>query len=166
MVTTIYIVKANGNAKLGIMPHPRGGDWLADDLASIAQQGFDVVVSLLEKNEQADMELADELEACSKLKIQFVNIPVPDRGTPPSEGRFVDVISSLSDLWASGKSVAIHCRMAYGRAPMLAACILISRGESARDAIAAASAARGVPVPETPEQLAWIYNYERIARSH
>jgi len=164
MIATIYIIRESSNAKLGIMPRPRGGDWLDDDLASIAQQGFDVVVSLLEEGEQGSLDLAGESEACRKAKMQFVGIPIPDRGTPASEGSFIAAISSLSELWASGKSLAIHCRMAYGRAPMVAACILISRGESANDAIAAASAARGVTVPETPDQLAWIHNYERAVR--
>lgn len=164
MAVRVYICKEKGGVKLGIMPRPRGGDWLEDDLASIAQQGFDVVVSLLEEEEQNDLELANEAPECQKAKLEFASIPIPDRGTPVLDNSILNAISSLSHRLHLGKSLVIHCRMAYGRAPMIAACILISRGESAEDAIAAVTAARGVSVPETPEQLAWIHNYERTIR--
>jgi hypothetical protein len=48
---------------------------------------------------------------------------------------------------------------------MIATCILILQGECAENAIAAVSAARGVSVPETSEQLAWIHNYQQIIRA-
>lgn len=162
---TIYIVKKDGDAKLGIMARPRGGDWLEDDLAGIARQGFDVIVSLLEEEEQTDLELGSEPQESQKAKLEFVNIPIPDRGTPVLDDTILTAISSLSDRWRSGKSLAIHCRMAYGRAPMIAICILVSQAECAENAIATVSAARGVSVPETPEQLAWIHGYEQIIRA-
>jgi hypothetical protein len=108
----IYIVKKDGNAELGIMSRLRGGDWLEDDLAGIARQGFDVVVSLLEEEEQTELELGSESQECQKAKLEFVNIPIPDRGTPVLDGTILTAVSSLSDRWRSGKPLAMHCRMA------------------------------------------------------
>lgn len=162
MTATIYIVKKGANAQLGIMARPRGGDWLEDDIASIAQQGFSVVVSLLEPEQERSLDLAAEAEACRDHNVEFVGIPIPDRGTPLLDDAILAKISSLAELLQSGKSLAIHCRMAYGRATMITACILVSCGEPAAEAVAAVTAARGVTVPETPEQLEWIHNYERM----
>lgn len=164
MACTIHIIETIGDAKLGIMARPRGGDWLEDELASISQHDFDVVVSLLETEEAEDLELTDEAAACCRLGLEFVDIPIPDRSTPALDSSVMTAISSLASRWGSGKSIVIHCRMAYGRAPMIAACILISRGASAGDAIAKVAAARGVPVPETAEQREWIARYEKTVR--
>ena len=161
MTANIYIIDELGPAKLAIMARPRGGDWLDDDLASVAQQGFDVVVSLLEEEEESYLELGREAEISRKLNLEFVHIPIPDRGTPAREREILSAISSLAQLWSAGKSIVVHCRMAYGRAPMIASCILISHGKSVQDATTAVAAARGVSVPETAEQLAWVQEYER-----
>lgn len=44
--------------RLAIMPRPRAGDWLEDEAQSWRRQGLDVVVSLLEDNEVAELDLA------------------------------------------------------------------------------------------------------------
>jgi protein-tyrosine phosphatase len=166
MSATIYIVKTERVAQLAIMPRPRGSYWLEDDLASVAQQGFDVVVSLLEDAESEYLELSGEAEACRQIGLDYVNIPIPDRGTPAQTKEILAAITSLADLCESGKSVVIHCRMAYGRAPMIATAILISHGESVENAVAAVAAARGCQVPETRDQLAWLQDYSVLrARS-
>ena len=164
MHCTAYIVEARGNAKLAIMPRPRRGEWLRDDISSLSSQGFGLVVSLLEKDETRNLGLAEEAELVRELGMEFVTIPIPDLSTPPLDVAMKATISSLAEAWCGGTSIVIHCRMAYGRAPMIAACILVCCGQTAERAIAEVAAARGVPVPETPVQREWIFNYEKAVR--
>jgi len=55
-----------------------------------------------------------------------------------------------------GKSVAVHCRQGIGRSGLIAAGVLMSSGIAAEKATEVVSAARGLPVPETPGQLQWL----------
>jgi hypothetical protein len=43
---SLYWINREG-LRLGIMPRPRGNDWLSDDLRILRQAGVDVIVSTL-----------------------------------------------------------------------------------------------------------------------
>lgn len=58
-----------------------------------------------------------------------------------------------------GKGVAIHCRQGVGRAGMIAASLLVEQGVPPAEAIRRVSAARGIQIPETPEQRLWIEDF-------
>jgi protein-tyrosine phosphatase len=165
MACTIYTIEVSGKAKLGVMARPRGGDWLDDDISSVAEQGFDVVVSLLEDEEAADLELGGEESVCEKRGLKFIRIPIRDRDVPILDGSSVEAISSLSDIWQQGMAIVLHCRMAYGRAPMIAACLMIAQGRGTEETLKVISAARGVTVPETENQRMWIHQYENLIRA-
>ena len=47
MNTEIYWIKAAGPGKLAVMPRPRGGDWLEDEIRGLKRFGVDILVSLL-----------------------------------------------------------------------------------------------------------------------
>jgi hypothetical protein len=49
--------------------------------------------------------------------------------------------------------------LAIGRSALIAAGILIEEGMRPEEAIARVSAARNVPVPETPDQRTWINSF-------
>ncbi len=53
----------------------------------------------------------------------------------------------------SGRNVAVHCRQSIGRSGLIAASLLASSGMELEQAIKAVSTARGLTIPETPEQL-------------
>jgi len=57
--------------------------------------------------------------------------------------------------WNGQKNILIHCRMGVGRAAMIAAALLVRRGQSVEEAFAQIAAARGCAVPDTSEQRAW-----------
>ena len=61
---------------------------------------------------------------------------------------------------SAGERIGVHCRGSIGRATVATACILIHLGWDAQTALAAIAHARGVPVPDTPEQECWILEYE------
>jgi hypothetical protein len=60
MACTIYAVESEDKAKLGYMARPRPGDWLEDDLLLVSQQHSEVIVSLLEEEEAAELDLNDD----------------------------------------------------------------------------------------------------------
>jgi hypothetical protein len=66
------------------MPRPCGGDWLEDEIQSWRQAGVDVVVSLLTREEQTELNLADEEALCRANGIEFGSFPIVDRGVPSS----------------------------------------------------------------------------------
>jgi hypothetical protein len=70
--------------RLAIMPRPRGGDWLEDELRDSRRQGVDTLVSLLTPEETGELDLADEPVLCERGGIDFFSHPVPDRGLPAS----------------------------------------------------------------------------------
>jgi hypothetical protein len=47
-------------ARLAIAPRPRGGDWLQDEVRAWRKAGLGAVVSLLESDEAAQLDLAHE----------------------------------------------------------------------------------------------------------
>ncbi len=148
------------------MPHPRGGDWLDDELQSLAKAGVNVLVSLLTTDEVAELELHDEERLCGDCGLRFISFPIPDRSVPISTaeaGRTIDLI--LEELWA-GKAVAVHCRMGIGRSALVAACLLKSQGIGVDEAFGMISRARGFSVPDTKEQREWVEGFAEFRREH
>jgi protein-tyrosine phosphatase len=147
--------------RLAIMPRPRGGDWLEDEVRAWRRSGVDVVVSLLTPDEIADFTLADEEELCRANGIQFLSFPITDRSVPSSRAATAKLLTKFVELLAQGKGIAIHCRQGIGRAGLIAACLLVSSGIDPETAIQRVTAARGCPVPETPDQRRWITEFAR-----
>jgi len=57
---------------------------------------------------------------------------------------------------STGKSTAIHCRAGIGRSSLMAAAVLISGGAEAAIALSVIEKARGLPIPDTHVQRAWV----------
>ena len=150
---------ANANeAKLGTMPRPRGNDWLEDELRHLKRSGADVLVSALTQPEAIELELTEERALAESLGMQFVSIPIMDRGVPgpTSANAFVRDIHHLSALLRDGKTIVAHCRQGIGRASLIAVAILVNLGTPIEDAWKQVEDARGRPVPDTLEQKQWI----------
>jgi protein-tyrosine phosphatase len=160
--TELYWLEGEWPGRLAIMPRPRGGDWLADEMQSWRDAGVDVVVSLLEPDEIADFDLAAEEELARANRIAFHSLPIADRGVPGSLTAVAALVDMLTDELRAGKNVAIHCRQGIGRAALVAAGVLIALGLDADAAVQRVATARGRPVPETPEQQQWISNFARL----
>jgi protein-tyrosine phosphatase len=155
MFTTVFWVPCN-RGRLGVMPRPRGGDWLDDEVRALRQQGVDVLASLLTAEESEELDLLGEPAACEAAGIRFVNHPVPDRGLPSSETAFRVTAQVLAVELEKGATVVVHCRQGVGRASILAVGVLAVRGVPIPEAFDRVAAARGRPVPDTPEQRAWV----------
>lgn len=156
MTPDTFWIPGPWRGRLAIVTRPRGSDWLDDDLKSWRQAGFDIVVSLLEAAEAAQLGLRDEPQVAQANGLGYRSFSIPDRGVPPSMQTFVSLVSEISTRLDEGKSVAIHCRQGIGRSALVAIGILAGSGLDADRAIEIVSAARGLAVPETAEQRKWI----------
>jgi len=148
----VFWIDRVGKRLLGIMPRPRGGDWLDGEIQVLAKAEVNVVVSLLTADEVAELELQDEEQYCGDCGLRFISFPIPDRSVPFSvaeAGRTVDLI--LDELWA-GKAMAVHCLIGIGRSALIAACLVKSQGIGVDEAFAMIGRARGFSVPDTEEQ--------------
>lgn len=163
MKTEIYWVPTAGPGRLAIMPRPRGDDWLEDEVRWWRANRIDIVVSLLTGSEIHDLGLSEEALLCEKTGLSHRSFPISDRGTPTSKSAFLTIVESLVSELGSGKNVAIHCRQGIGRAPLVAAAILLLMGFNLDVAIKTVAEARGCPVPETAEQQRWLADFAKEA---
>jgi protein-tyrosine phosphatase len=161
MRTELNWIEGPWRGRLAIMPRPRGGDWLEDEIKSWRRSGVDVVVSLLTREEQTELILPDEERLCRANGIEFVSFPIVDRGIPSSFEAFSEQMIKLAEQLANGKNIAVHCRQGIGRAALVAICILALSGIEPAVATERVSRARGCSVPETPEQRRWITDFAK-----
>lgn len=156
----ILWIEAPTNARLAIVLRPRGGDWLNDEMRRIRRGGIDTLVSLLEPMEARWLELGEEGDAAESADINFLNYPIPDRTVPQDLATFRAFVKDIAQRSRNGERIGFHCRGCIGRATITAACVLIHLGWNSADALNAIEQARGMPVPDTPEQRDWILLYE------
>jgi protein-tyrosine phosphatase len=143
------------NSQLAIVPGPRGGDWLDDEMSALRQAGVAVVVSMLEEPEARDLGLEREGAAAKQAGLAFVSYPIPDRGVPKLQS-FLEFLAGLEKELANGKRIGVHCRGCIGRSSVVAASLLIRSGIPVEDVWKRIEVARGCPVPDTMEQLEWV----------
>jgi protein-tyrosine phosphatase len=144
-----FWVDTANQLRVAIVPRPRGGDWLEDEVAQIKRAGVDVLVSMLQADEAAELGLSAEAELCEAGGIIFRSFPIPDRETPRATASFSQFVEDLRAEVHAGHSVAVHCRASIGRSSLLLAALLTAEGFTAEDAFRRLSIARGLQVPDT-----------------
>ena len=159
MWTKLHWVDGPWPGKLALAARPRGGEWIEDELTSWRQSGVNTVFSLLTSEEERDLDIANEAAQARKHGMTFLSYPIPDRQVPDSESNLAKALEKLEGELASGKNVVLHCRQGIGRAGLVAACLLLTKGLDPETAVKRLSAARGMSIPETPEQRQWIDHY-------
>jgi len=152
----IYRIDAIGAGTLAIAAHPASGADAAARIAEIAASGIDQVISLLEPAEARSLGLQQEAELVRAQAMEFCSFPIPDLGLPVSLDAFAQLSRRLYRRIHAGGHTLIHCRAGVGRSGLLAAAVLMCEGRDARQAFARVARRRGVPVPETSAQGAWL----------
>jgi protein-tyrosine phosphatase len=164
MRTEIHWIPGKFPGKIGIMARPRGGEWLTDEIRSACKAGAKMVVSLLEAHEVKEFELDAEEALCLQNSLDFISIPIPDRGVPRGRPEMVHLVDRLKRSVGDGHNVVIHCRQGIGRSSLVAALVLLSLGISADTVFELISQARGSPVPDTPEQRQYALTFDFAPR--
>ena len=115
-----------------------------------------MLVSLLTPPEQVELDLRREAELCGAAGIEYVPVPTEDFGVPTDLIAVEQAIRRAVEAFSRQESVAVHCREGIGRASLFATALLIATGSPADKAMATASNARGLAVPDTRSQRAWL----------
>src|ERR1700720_3036154 len=99
-----YWIEGPWPGRLAILPRPRAGDWLEDEVRSWRAAGIDVVVSLLMNEEMAELGLAGEAQLCRANGVEYVAFPVLDRGVPSSAKATAELVRRLEAELAGRKN--------------------------------------------------------------
>ena len=142
------------------MPKPPGTD-VDRDIGYFRERGVGTIVSLLEPPEAAALSLGNEGDVCRANGLRFVQFGIPDFGVPDT-GSLLALVERVTGMLENGDSVGVHCRAGIGRSGLLACAVLVGLGQSAEAAIRLTSQARGVQVPETPEQTEMVKTIARL----
>jgi protein-tyrosine phosphatase len=157
-VVELYRVAWPGPGGLAVAGRPRGGDWLAGDMRAFRAAGVEVLVSALVPEEQRELWLEDEAREASLAKIEFLALPIPNL-LVPDRAVAAPIVEQLAAYVTRARFVAAHCRAGIGRSPLIVAAVLVGLGLAPDDAWAAVERARGLAVPDTHEQRAWVAGF-------
>lgn len=155
MTPDVFWIPGPWTGQLAIVNRPRGGDWLDDEVRGWRGAGIDVIVSLLETHELAQLDLVAEHRLSESEGLEYISFPIPDRGVP-SKHEAITVLKEIASFLERGKNVAIHCRQGIGRSGLMAIGTMMVSGVGVERALEIVSSARGLAVPETADQLEWI----------
>ncbi len=160
----IYWIEAPWTGRLAIFARPGGAEWLGDDVRAWKEAGLDVIVSLLTEEESIEFDLDGERRFCEKQGLQFFQFPIVDVSVPASREATLELVRKLERRLVKGENVGIHCSHGVGRSGMIASCLLTLSGVSPEEALETVSTARGVIVPQTPEQREWVIRFAHESR--
>ena len=156
MRTELFTVDRGAAAgRLSLMARPRGGQWLAEEMEALAHDGVDRLVCLLTDRELVELDLAHEPSLALDAGLAFERFPVPDMEVPAPVATAA-LARDLVQALLGDAHVVVHCRAGIGRSGLLAAAVLVAEGLDVDDAWERVAEARGLPVPDTEEQRAFL----------
>lgn len=162
MFTKIYWIQNNHfGTPLGIMARPRGNDALEDEIRNLKMTGVRVLVCLLEDAEIYELGLRNEQSLCDKYGIEYLHLPIQDRGVPTSLHAVKRIVKHVQEKLRNQESAVIHCRMGIGRSSIIAGAVLLDSRRIAEDVLEFITRSRGLTVPDTDEQVHWLKHFDR-----
>ena len=161
MFPIAYPIDGPWSGELAIISRPRGGEWLEDELRSLKEAEYALLLSLLTEEEAKELGIAREAELSAKCGLDFLSFPIPDLGVPDSPVATRNLLARLLDQLHGGKKIAVHCRQGIGRSGLIVVSLLVTAGLEPSAAFRKVSAARGLEVPETSQQRDWIIELAR-----
>ena len=160
-MTRVFWIPIEAPGRLGILPAPRGGPSLVNEIAALRGEGVDTLISLLTPSEIDQLDLEHEAAFCRQVGIEPLEFPIRDTGGPPLDDDTAAFIDSLAERVCESRSVAIHCRLAIGRASTIAAATLVRLGMDPDVAFKVIGRARGREVPDSPHQRRWATEFHK-----
>lgn len=155
----IYWLETKNSFKIGILPRPRAGEWLEEEIEAWQESNIQFILSPLTPEEIRELDLFKEPNLCESKGMAFFSFPIPDRGVPDSYRKAKVLVRKLVGLIQDGKTLGIHCRMGIGRSSLMAACILGALEENPKNVFDLIGKARKCPVPDTEEQREWFFEF-------
>ena len=152
----IHWIEREGPGRLGVMARPGRHSALEEDLGKVAEEGVDVLVSLLTPDDVREFQLEDERVIAHRLDLDFKSFPIADRATPPADSDADDFLRSRLDDLNQGKTVVFHCSSGRGRTGLMAGGLLVMEGLDPDHALSRIRGHRLTPVPDTKEQTQWV----------
>lgn len=138
-----------------------GADPLGEDLGQLAgEHGATLLVTLLTRRELDG--LGGLGRSARALGMAWIHHPIPDMGPPASTAAAARLVARLAEHLGSGRTAVIHCLAGLGRTGTVAACLLVTRGLAAGEAVAAVRAIR----PGSVQSEAQAGFVEAFAASH
>ncbi|HET6973681.1 MAG TPA: hypothetical protein VFH96_06620 [Pyrinomonadaceae bacterium] len=157
----IYWIAGPWRGQLAILARPRGEDWLEDEVDGWKKAGVGVVVSLLAFSEESELGLTSEAEIVKRSGLTYISSPIADYSVPASKTVMQQLATELNNQLSRGACIGVHCRQGIGRSSLVAACVLVTSGESPQSAFEYIELARGRSVPDTAEQKQWVISFAR-----
>jgi hypothetical protein len=84
MKSEIFWIPETREGRLAIMPRPRSGEWLENEIKAWRNAGVGMVISLLTNMEVMELELQDEHLICQANGIEYISYLIADRQVPDS----------------------------------------------------------------------------------
>lgn len=164
----MYKIGTIGTGFLAIMGRPFINPDEPASLRNISRLGIAQVVSLLPPSEARSLGLDTERIEAKSLGMSFVSFPIADMGVPNSVADFSRITRRLFRQTESGINTLVHCRAGVGRSGLFASGMLLHAGLDAEQAFAHVTKMRGLRVPETLQQHAWLCDnqVEIVTASH
>ena len=152
-----------GTLSLTLCPGKKDAAWcrdLAIDLAALRAAGVHRIVYLLEDDELRLLGVPEYRRSVIGAGIVPHGLPIPDGGTlgPGGFDRMLDTVNLIRARLSLGEHVVVHCRGGLGRAGTVAACVLVSDGTDAADAITLVRSCRPGAI-ETRGQEAFVRGF-------
>jgi hypothetical protein len=104
MIPDLFWIMGPWRGRLAISTRPRGGDWLEDEIRGWHSAHVDSVVSLLEKDEERQLQLDGEGTVAEANGIHFISFPIVDRGVPTSTPSAVSLLRSVNRALERGRT--------------------------------------------------------------
>ena len=93
------------------------------DLLELKKRKIDIVASLLERKELAELQIANLFELIKKHNFSHYYFPIQDKSVPKNKVQLRRFLNNLSAEIQKDKKILLHCNAGLGRSGLIAALI-------------------------------------------